>query len=135
METVFCRVYTPDHSYVTIRSRLSCRVGEILALVREKLQYSEEQPVLPGNLILVAVTSAGGQLPAPSLVQRGQLIGPADANLLSSSEKAVFRPSDEAVFTTLGVNTHLFTCEPSELDSLVRSTGGALEEPGRDWLL
>uniref|UniRef100_A0A3B5MSY9 Ras-GEF domain-containing protein n=1 Tax=Xiphophorus couchianus TaxID=32473 RepID=A0A3B5MSY9_9TELE len=87
----FCRVYTPDHSYVTIRSRLSCRVGEILALVKEKLQYSEDQPVLPGNLILVAVTSAG---------------------------KAVFRPSDEAVFTTLGVNTHLFACEPSELDSL-----------------
>uniref|UniRef100_A0A3Q2D2N5 Rap guanine nucleotide exchange factor (GEF)-like 1 n=1 Tax=Cyprinodon variegatus TaxID=28743 RepID=A0A3Q2D2N5_CYPVA len=87
----FCRVYTPDHSYVTIRSRLSCRVGEILALVKEKLQYSEDQPVLPGNLILVAVTSSG---------------------------KAVFRPSDEAVFTTLGVNTHLFACEPSELDSL-----------------
>lgn len=37
-------------------------------------------------------------------------------------EKAVFRPSDEAVFTTLGVNTHLFTCEPSELDSLVRNS-------------
>lgn len=36
-------------------------------------------------------------------------------------EKAVFRPSDEAVFTTLGVNTHLFACEPSELDSLVRT--------------
>uniref|UniRef100_A0A3P9B6F8 Rap guanine nucleotide exchange factor like 1 n=1 Tax=Maylandia zebra TaxID=106582 RepID=A0A3P9B6F8_9CICH len=88
----FCRVYTPDHSYVTIRSRLSCRVGEILALVKEKLQYSEDQPVLPGKLILVAVTSAG---------------------------KAVFRPSDEAVFTTLGVNTHLFACEPSELDSLL----------------
>ncbi|XP_047427488.1 rap guanine nucleotide exchange factor-like 1 [Mugil cephalus] len=92
-DEIFCRVYTPDHSYVTIRSRLSCRVGEILALVREKLQYSEDQPVLPGNLILVAVTSAG--------------------------EKAVFRPSDEAVFTTLGVNTHLFACEPSELESLL----------------
>ncbi|KAM9391835.1 rap guanine nucleotide exchange factor-like 1 [Pholidichthys leucotaenia] len=92
-DEIFCRVYTPDHSYVTIRSRLSCRVGEILALVREKLQYSEDQPVLPGHLILVAVTSAG--------------------------EKAVFRPSDEAVFTTLGVNTHLFACEPSELDSLL----------------
>uniref|UniRef100_A0A667X1J4 Rap guanine nucleotide exchange factor like 1 n=1 Tax=Myripristis murdjan TaxID=586833 RepID=A0A667X1J4_9TELE len=88
-DEIFCRVYTPDHSYVTIRSRLSCRVGEILALVREKLQYSEEQPALPGNLILVAVTSAG--------------------------EKAVFRPSDEAVFTTLGVNTHLFACEPISL--------------------
>ncbi|XP_015230921.1 PREDICTED: rap guanine nucleotide exchange factor-like 1 [Cyprinodon variegatus] len=92
-DEIFCRVYTPDHSYVTIRSRLSCRVGEILALVKEKLQYSEDQPVLPGNLILVAVTSSG--------------------------EKAVFRPSDEAVFTTLGVNTHLFACEPSELDSLL----------------
>ncbi|XP_068192743.1 rap guanine nucleotide exchange factor-like 1 [Antennarius striatus] len=92
-DEIFCRVYTPDHSYVTIRSRLSCRVGEILALVREKLQYSEDQPVLPGNLVLVAVTSAG--------------------------EKAVFRPSDEAVFTTLGVNTHLFACEPSDLDSLL----------------
>uniref|UniRef100_A0A3Q3X1J0 Ras-GEF domain-containing protein n=1 Tax=Mola mola TaxID=94237 RepID=A0A3Q3X1J0_MOLML len=92
-DEIFCRVYTPDHSYVTIRSRLSCRVGEILALVREKLQYSEDQPVLPGNLILVAVTSAG--------------------------EKAVFRPSDEAVFTTLGVNTHLFACEPFDLESLL----------------
>ncbi|XP_046894378.1 rap guanine nucleotide exchange factor-like 1 isoform X2 [Hypomesus transpacificus] len=92
-DEIFCRVYTPDHSYVTIRSRLSCRVGEILALVKEKLQYSEDQPTQPGNLILVAVTSAG--------------------------EKAVFRPSDEAVFTTLGVNTHLFACEPSELDSLL----------------
>ncbi|CAK6980481.1 rap guanine nucleotide exchange factor-like 1 [Scomber scombrus] len=92
-DEIFCRVYTPDHSYVTIRSRLSCRVGEILALVREKLQYSEDQPVLPGNLVLVAVTSAG--------------------------EKAVFRPSDEAVFTTLGVNTHLFACEASELESLL----------------
>lgn len=39
------------------------------------------------------------------------------------TEKAVFRPSDEAVFTTLGVNTHLFTCEPSELDSLVSADG------------
>ncbi|MCI4385047.1 hypothetical protein PGIGA_G00045890 [Pangasianodon gigas] len=92
-DEIFCRVYTPDHSYVTIRSRLSCRVGEILALVREKLQYSEEQPTQPGNLILVAVTSSG--------------------------EKAVFRPSDEAVFTTLGVNTHLFACEPSELEGLM----------------
>ncbi|KTG43777.1 hypothetical protein cypCar_00006573 [Cyprinus carpio] len=92
-DEIFCRVYTPDHSYVTIRSRLSCRVGEILALVKEKLQYSEDQPTLPANLILVAVTSSG--------------------------EKAVFRPSDEAVFTTLGVNTHLFACEPAELESLI----------------
>ncbi|XP_061702055.1 rap guanine nucleotide exchange factor-like 1 isoform X2 [Syngnathoides biaculeatus] len=92
-DEIFCRVYTPDHSYVTIRSRLSCRVGDILALVREKLQYSDERPLAPGKLLLVAVTSAG--------------------------EKAVFRPSDEAVFTTLGVNTHLFTCQPDELESLL----------------
>lgn len=51
------------------------------------------------------------------------------------SEKAVFRPSDEAVFTTLGVNTHLFTCEPSELDSLVRTrpspeNGSRVSPPG-----
>ncbi|XP_061556079.1 rap guanine nucleotide exchange factor-like 1 isoform X3 [Phycodurus eques] len=92
-DEIFCRVYTPDHSYVTIRSRLSCRVGDILALVREKLQYSDERPLAPGKLLLVAVTSAG--------------------------EKAAFRPSDEAVFTTLGVNTHLFTCQPDELDSLL----------------
>lgn len=37
------------------------------------------------------------------------------------TEKAVFRPSDEAVFTALGVNTHLFACEPFELESLVRN--------------
>ncbi|XP_069041710.1 rap guanine nucleotide exchange factor-like 1 [Lepisosteus oculatus] len=92
-DEIFCRVYTPDHSYVTIRSRLSCSVGEILSLVREKLQYSEEQPPRQGALVLVAVTSSG--------------------------EKAVFRPSDEAVFTTLGVNTHLFACEPHELDALL----------------
>ncbi|XP_036389333.1 rap guanine nucleotide exchange factor-like 1 [Megalops cyprinoides] len=92
-DEIFCRVYMPDHSYVTIRSRLSCCVGEILALVQEKLQYSEEQPRRPGTLILVAVTSSG--------------------------EKAVFRPSDEAVFTTLGINTHLFACEPHELDTLL----------------
>ncbi|KAL2076547.1 hypothetical protein ACEWY4_027857 [Coilia grayii] len=35
------------------------------------------------------------------------------------SEKAVFRPTDEAVFTTLGVNTHLFACEPAELETLM----------------
>lgn len=29
------------------------------------------------------------------------------------------------MFTTLGVNTHLFACEPSELDSLVRTRPSA----------
>lgn len=41
----------------------------------------------------------------------------------------MFRPSDEAVFTTLGVNTHLFACEPAELESLVRTVGGGSGVP------
>ncbi|KAG7272697.1 hypothetical protein CRUP_029636 [Coryphaenoides rupestris] len=44
-DEIFCRVYTPDHSYVTIRSRLSCRVGEILAL----LPLPEEIHWSPGD--------------------------------------------------------------------------------------
>ncbi|MBN3282280.1 RPGFL factor, partial [Polyodon spathula] len=92
-DEIFCRVYTPDHSYVTIRSRLSSSVQEILALVSEKLQYSGEQEGQQGALVLVAVTSSG--------------------------EKAVFRPSEDSVFTTLGVNTHLFACEPERLGALV----------------
>ncbi|XP_033913110.1 rap guanine nucleotide exchange factor-like 1 [Acipenser ruthenus] len=92
-DEIFCRVYTPDHSYVTIRSRLSSSVQEILALVSEKLQYSEEQEGQQGAMVLVAVTSSG--------------------------EKAVFRPSEDSVFTTLGVNTHLFACEPERLGALV----------------
>nr|AIM47942.1 RAPGEFL1 [Pantodon buchholzi] len=82
-----------NHSYVTIRSRLSCRVAEILALVQEKLQYNEEQQSPKGSLRLVSVTSSG--------------------------EKSVFRLSDEAVFTALGVNTHLFACEAVELEALL----------------
>ncbi|KAG2461027.1 RPGFL factor, partial [Polypterus senegalus] len=92
-DEIFCRVYTPDHSYVTIRSRLSSTVEEILAQVAEKLQFSEEQDSQHGALVLVAVTSSG--------------------------EKIMFRPSDDSVFTTLGVNTHLFACEPAELDTLL----------------
>ncbi|RXM34760.1 Rap guanine nucleotide exchange factor-like 1 [Acipenser ruthenus] len=76
-DEIFCRVYTPDHSYVTIRSPLSSSVQEILALVSEKLQYSGEQEGQQEAMVLVAVTSSG--------------------------EKAVFRPSEDSVFTTLGV--------------------------------
>lgn len=57
---VFCRVYMPDHSYVTIRSRLSASVQDILTSVTEKLQYSDEQPTREEALILVAVASSGG---------------------------------------------------------------------------
>lgn len=41
----------PDHSYVTIRSRLSASVQDILASVTEKLQYSEEQSARGDALI------------------------------------------------------------------------------------
>lgn len=59
--TVFCRVYMPDHSYVTIRSRLSASVQDILGSVTEKLQYSEEPAEREDSLILVAVASSGGE--------------------------------------------------------------------------
>lgn len=58
---VFCRVYMPDHSYVTIRSRLSASVQDILTSVTEKLQYSDEQPTREEALILVTVASSGGK--------------------------------------------------------------------------
>lgn len=58
---VFCRVYMPDHSYVTIRSRLSASVQDILASVTEKLQYSEEQAAREDALVLVTVASSGGE--------------------------------------------------------------------------
>lgn len=59
--SVFCRVYMPDHSYVTIRSRLSASVQDILGSVTEKLQYSEEPAEREDALILVAVASSGGE--------------------------------------------------------------------------
>lgn len=51
----------PDHSYVTIRSRLSASVQDILGSVTEKLQYSEEPAGREESLILVAVASSGGE--------------------------------------------------------------------------
>ncbi|KAM4645154.1 rap guanine nucleotide exchange factor-like 1 isoform 2-T2 [Amazona ochrocephala] len=92
-DEIFCRVYMPDHSYVTIRSRLSASVQDILASVTEKLQYSEEQSAREDALILVTVASSG--------------------------EKAVLQPSEECVFTTLGINSHLFACTRDTFDSLV----------------
>ncbi|XP_041273030.1 rap guanine nucleotide exchange factor-like 1, partial [Onychostruthus taczanowskii] len=58
-DEIFCRVYMPDHSYVTIRSRLSASVQDILASVTEKLQYSEEQSARGDALILVTMASSG----------------------------------------------------------------------------
>ncbi|NXI71875.1 RPGFL factor, partial [Anseranas semipalmata] len=92
-DEIFCRVYMPDHSYVTIRSRLSASVQDILASVTEKLQYSEEQSAREDALILVTMASSG--------------------------EKAVLQPSEECVFTTLGINSHLFACTKDTFDSLV----------------
>jgi len=60
-DEIFCRVYMPDHSYVTIRSRLSASVQDILGSVTEKLQYSEEPAGREDSLILVAVASSGGE--------------------------------------------------------------------------
>ncbi|XP_053309410.1 rap guanine nucleotide exchange factor-like 1 [Spea bombifrons] len=92
-DEIFCRVYMPDHSYVTIRSRLSASVSDILTSVSEKLQYSEEQGQREEPLILVAVTSAG--------------------------DKVLLKPDDGCIFTTLGINSHLFACNREELRSLV----------------
>ncbi|KAI6061989.1 rap guanine nucleotide exchange factor-like 1 [Aix galericulata] len=97
-DEIFCRVYMPDHSYVTIRSRLSASVQDILASVTEKLQYSEEQGAREDALVLVTVASSG--------------------------EKAVLQPSEECVFTTLGINSHLFACTRDAFDSLVSTRGG-----------
>ncbi|XP_043910954.1 rap guanine nucleotide exchange factor-like 1 [Protopterus annectens] len=92
-DEIFCRVYTPNHSYVTIRGRLSATVQEILSSVSEKLLHSEDQCIPEEELILVAVTSSG--------------------------EKILFKPDEDCVFTTLGVNTNLFACSKESLDSLV----------------
>nr|XP_032644804.1 rap guanine nucleotide exchange factor-like 1 [Chelonoidis abingdonii] len=92
-DEIFCRVYMPDHSYVTIRSRLSASVQDILAAVTEKLQYSEEQSAREEALALVVVASSG--------------------------EKALLQPSEECVFTTLGINSHLFACTKDAIESLV----------------
>lgn len=71
LSAVFCRVYMPDHSYVTIRSRLSASVQDILASVTEKLQYSEEQSAREDALILVTVASSGGARGAGEVLRAG----------------------------------------------------------------
>nr|XP_005898124.1 PREDICTED: rap guanine nucleotide exchange factor-like 1 [Bos mutus] len=92
-DEIFCRVYMPDHSYVTIRSRLSASVQDILGSVTEKLQYSEEPAGREDSLILVAVASSG--------------------------EKVLLQPTEDCVFTTLGINSHLFACTRDSFEALV----------------
>ncbi|NWZ87089.1 RPGFL factor, partial [Poecile atricapillus] len=120
-DEIFCRVYMPDHSYVTIRSRLSASVQDILASVTEKLQYSEEQSARGDALILVTMASSGGARGAGGRLRAGSGGGPAaaDPTLCPPAEKAVLQPSEECVFTTLGINSHLFACTRDTFDSLV----------------
>ncbi|KAF7239157.1 Rap guanine nucleotide exchange factor-like 1 [Varanus komodoensis] len=127
MASVFCRVYMPDHSYVTIRSRLSASVQDILTSVTEKLQYSDEQPTREEALILVAVASSGGNHPLGAVLgseEQWQLSAKPEgesATVFSQDidEKSVLQPNEECVFTTLGINSHLFACTKDTFPSLV----------------
>nr|XP_014342724.1 PREDICTED: rap guanine nucleotide exchange factor-like 1 [Latimeria chalumnae] len=92
-DEIFCRVYAIDRSYITIRSRLSASVQEIILAISDKLQYFGEHNHFEEKLTLVAVASSG--------------------------EKVVFKKNDDCVFTTLGVNTHLFACTKESIDMLV----------------
>ncbi|XP_068092064.1 rap guanine nucleotide exchange factor 5 isoform X2 [Hyperolius riggenbachi] len=53
IEEIFCRVYITDHSYVSIRTKVSSSVQDILKIVAERIHYAEE------DLALVTVTFSG----------------------------------------------------------------------------
>ncbi|KAG8573255.1 hypothetical protein GDO81_012336 [Engystomops pustulosus] len=53
IEEIFCRVYITDHSYVSIRMKVSSSVQDILKIVAERIQHPEE------DLTLVTVTFSG----------------------------------------------------------------------------
>ncbi|XP_017950421.2 rap guanine nucleotide exchange factor 5 isoform X3 [Xenopus tropicalis] len=53
IEEIFCRVYITDHSYVSIRAKVSSSAQDILKIVAERIQLSEE------DLALVTVTYCG----------------------------------------------------------------------------
>uniref|UniRef100_A0A8C5WH99 Rap guanine nucleotide exchange factor 5 n=1 Tax=Leptobrachium leishanense TaxID=445787 RepID=A0A8C5WH99_9ANUR len=53
IEEIFCRVYITDHSYVSIRTKVSSSVQDLLKIVAERIQYPEE------DLALVTVTFSG----------------------------------------------------------------------------
>lgn len=53
---VFCHVYITEHSYVSVKAKVSSTAHEILKVVAEKIQHAEE------DLALVAVTFSGGKL-------------------------------------------------------------------------
>uniref|UniRef100_A0A8C5KB73 Rap guanine nucleotide exchange factor (GEF) 5 n=1 Tax=Jaculus jaculus TaxID=51337 RepID=A0A8C5KB73_JACJA len=52
-EEIFCHVYITEHSYVSVKAKVSSTVQEILKVVAEKLQRAEE------DLALVVVTFSG----------------------------------------------------------------------------
>lgn len=71
---------------------------------------------------------------------RAGLGGPAgaDPTLCPAAEKAVLQPSEECVFTTLGINSHLFACTRDTFDSLVSPAVGTPRQgpppsPARPW--
>ncbi|XP_036992178.2 rap guanine nucleotide exchange factor 5 [Artibeus jamaicensis] len=52
-EEIFCHVYVTEHSYVSVKAKVSSTAQEILKVVAEKIQHAEE------DLALVAVTFSG----------------------------------------------------------------------------
>uniref|UniRef100_A0A803TUH6 Rap guanine nucleotide exchange factor 5 n=1 Tax=Anolis carolinensis TaxID=28377 RepID=A0A803TUH6_ANOCA len=52
-EEVFCRVYITEHSYVSVKTKVATSAQEILKIVAEKLQCSQE------DLALVALSFSG----------------------------------------------------------------------------
>ncbi|XP_045420310.1 rap guanine nucleotide exchange factor 5 isoform X1 [Lemur catta] len=54
-EEMFCHVYVMEHSYVSVKAKVSSTAQEILKVVAEKIQHAEE------DLALVAITFSGGK--------------------------------------------------------------------------
>ncbi|XP_039094782.1 rap guanine nucleotide exchange factor 5 isoform X2 [Hyaena hyaena] len=52
-EEIFCHVYITEHSYISVKAKVSSTAHEILKVVAEKIQHAEE------DLALVAVTFSG----------------------------------------------------------------------------
>ncbi|KAM6152073.1 rap guanine nucleotide exchange factor 5 isoform 2-T2 [Erethizon dorsatum] len=52
-EEIFCHIYITEHSYVSVKAKVSSTAQEILKVVAEKIQHTEE------DLALVAITFSG----------------------------------------------------------------------------
>lgn len=55
-------MYITEHSYVSVKAKVSSTAHEILKVVAEKIQHAEE------DLALVAVTFSGGKLFCPGIL-------------------------------------------------------------------